>query len=147
MLLQTSTHQKEWCHIFDPIGKPLRVPNAIVIRQKPVDHLYGRHQAEVGVQDGQVEDEDVTGGCVTFLGGDLPDDQEVAGRPHHQVEHFDPEVENKAVRCHSACRELVPRWRSTWSTGTAVVHVQVGVWIQSGVEHWVEGVLMLEETR
>lgn len=118
----------------------MEVPNTAVIQQQPVDHLYGRHQAEVGIQDGQIEDEDVGRGCIALLGGDLPDDQGVAGRSHCQVEHLDPKVENEAVRGHGAHRELVPRWRSSGVTGGGRVHVEAGGWTQSDVEHCEEDV-------
>lgn len=143
-VLHTKTHQKEWCYVLDPICEPLRIPNLTVIQQQPVDHLYGRHQAEVGVQDGQVEDEDVGGGGITFLGGDLPYDQDVTGCPHCQVEHLDPIVEKEAVRGHGAYCKLVPWWRSTGVTRGGGVHVEVGGGVQSGVEHCGEEVLMLE---
>ena len=99
-VLGTITHQKERRYIFDPISESLKEPDLTVPQQQAVDHVYGAHQAEEGVQDGQVEDEDVRGGGVALLRDDLPDDQDVTGRPHHQVQNLDHEVEHVAVRGH-----------------------------------------------
>lgn len=102
-----------------------------------VDHLHGRHQAEVGVQDGQVEDEDVRRGRVALLPGDLPDHQEVAGSPHRQVEHLDAVVENEAVRCPGAERVLVPEGKPAQASGGGGGGGQgvAGVEVRRGVEH------------
>lgn len=105
---QTKAYQKEWRNIFDPIRKPLRVPNATVVQQKPVHHLYGCHQTEVGIQYGQVQDEDVRGRCIHFFSSYLPDDQDIRRCPHCQVEHFNTKVEDEAIRCHYTYWELVP---------------------------------------
>ena len=65
----------------------LEVPQAVVLQDQPVDHVDGGHEAEVGVQDGQVDDEDVRRGRVALLAaGDLSHDHQVQGRADRQVD-------------------------------------------------------------
>lgn len=121
----------------------MKVPDSTVIQQQVIDHLYWRHQAEVGVQDSQVEDKDVGGTCVTFLCRDLPDDQEVARCPHCQVKHFDGIVENEAIRCPGAKWILVPQRKPAQASARGRVH-GAGVEIQRSVEHSAAERLMME---
>lgn len=116
----------------------MKVPDSAVIQQQVIDQLYRRHQAEVGIQDSQVEDKDVRGRCVTFLCSDLPDDQEVARCPHCQVKHFNAIVENEAIRCPGAKWILVPQWKRAQASGGGRVHVV------AGVEHSAVETLMME---
>lgn len=129
------THQKQHSKVFDSMTKPLKVPDSTVIQQQVVEHLYRRHQAEVGIQDSQVEDEDVRRRCAIFLCSDLPDDQEVARCPHCQVKHFDAIVENEAIRCPGAKWVLVPQRKPVQASGGGEVHVVAEAEIHCRVEH------------
>lgn len=109
-----------------------------------IDQLYRRHQAEVGIQESQVEDKDVRGTCVTFLCSDLPDDQEVAWCPHCQVKHFNAIVENEAIRCPGTKWILVPQWKRAQASGGGRVHVVAAVESRCSVEHSALETLMME---
>lgn len=90
------------------------------MQHQSVDHVQGCHQAEGGIQQCKVEDEDVRGGSVIFSGDDLPDDQYVTWRSHCEVEHLDPEVEHKPIRGHRTFWMLVPRQRGLEVGGVGV---------------------------
>ena len=126
--LSIRSHQEEGCKVFDAVRKPLEVPYLGVAEVEPVGQLDGRHEAEVGVQDCQAEEERIRCGGVALFAGDLPQDQQVAGRTHQQVEHLDPVVEEEAVWRRSARLMIVPKQGAGRRRG-------VGVGLGGGVQH------------
>ena len=57
--VQADAGEEEWCRVLDSVVEELEVPDLLVVQDQAVDKVDGRHEAEEGVQDGQVEDEDV----------------------------------------------------------------------------------------
>ena len=138
--LSIRTHQEKCGKVFDAVCKALEVPYLWVAEVEPVGHLDGRHQAEVGVQDSQVEEERVGSGGVAFFADDLPQDQQVAGRTHQQLEYLHPVVEEEAVGRWSARLKIVPKQGAGQRRG-------VGVGFGGGVQHDYFGCIFFHMTK
>lgn len=92
--VQADARQEEWRRVLDAVKEAQHVPGAAVGQVEQICQLQRRDEAEEGVQNSQVPDEDVRRGRVAPVAVDQPQDHEVGRDAHEHVNDLHAQVED-----------------------------------------------------
>lgn len=93
--VQADAGQEERRGVLDAVEEAQHVPGAAGGQVDDVGQLQRGDEAEEGVQDGQVQDEDVRGGGVTLVLVQEPQHNDVGWDPQEHVDELQHQVEEK----------------------------------------------------